>query len=248
MSSEEERRTLDMLLATPLHAMAILWGKLVAALSYVFLLIIAAIPMASLVFIFGGVTAADMLSVLAMLTLCAITCGAIGLFFSTWLRRSGRATVASYIVLILLMLGSYFLYIVVGVMQQAEPSRIILFANPIAGMASVLSGDVRPEVARSMAGPLMPVAWILSGNATAVFINGSGTGDLPLLRPLWHYTAGIYLLLIATLFAFSVQLLKPIQRWQWARRGLWRPSRWQWPSPGSPMLHTGRPARNGSDT
>jgi ABC-2 type transport system permease protein len=53
ISSEQEKLTYEMLMATPLHPASILWGKLVSALSYVFLLIFAAIPMASLIFIFG---------------------------------------------------------------------------------------------------------------------------------------------------------------------------------------------------
>jgi hypothetical protein len=54
ISGEKEKQTYEMLLTTPLSPSKILWGKLVASMSYVFLLVFAAVPMASLVFIFGG--------------------------------------------------------------------------------------------------------------------------------------------------------------------------------------------------
>ena len=67
ISGEREKLTYEMLLATPMRPSSILWGKLVSALSYVFLLIFAAVPMASLVFIFGGVAPRDMIKALVIL-------------------------------------------------------------------------------------------------------------------------------------------------------------------------------------
>ena len=61
ISSEKEKQTYEMLLTTPLDPTSILWGKLVASLSYIFILIFAAIPMASVIFIFGGVTSREMI-------------------------------------------------------------------------------------------------------------------------------------------------------------------------------------------
>ena len=55
ISTEREKQTFEMLQATPLGSVRLLWGKLISALSYVFLMIFAAVPLASLVFLFGGV-------------------------------------------------------------------------------------------------------------------------------------------------------------------------------------------------
>jgi len=57
ISSEVERQTYELLLATPLSAWAILRGKVGAALGYVLLLIFSALPVISLAFLFGGVPA-----------------------------------------------------------------------------------------------------------------------------------------------------------------------------------------------
>ena len=48
ISGEREQLTYEMLLSTPLAPAKILWGKLFSALSYIFLLIFAAIPIFSL--------------------------------------------------------------------------------------------------------------------------------------------------------------------------------------------------------
>ena len=90
ISGEHENLTYEMLLTTPLPPTRILWGKLISALSYVFLLIFAAIPLASLVFIYGGVSPRDMLKALVVIFATAVMLGVIGMFLSTWLKRSGR--------------------------------------------------------------------------------------------------------------------------------------------------------------
>ena len=73
---------------------------MVSALSYIFLLIFAAIPMASLVFIYGGVSPREMLKALIVLVCTAIMLGTVGIFISTWLKRTARATVMSYLVVL----------------------------------------------------------------------------------------------------------------------------------------------------
>ena len=55
ISLEREKQTLDMLAATPINSFAIVAGKLLSALIYVWLLIAASIPLTAVVFVFGGV-------------------------------------------------------------------------------------------------------------------------------------------------------------------------------------------------
>ena len=78
ISSEREQLTYEMLLSTPLHPAKILWGKLFSSLSYVFLLIFSAIPIASLIFVFGGVTLREMLKSFIILISVTITLGSLG--------------------------------------------------------------------------------------------------------------------------------------------------------------------------
>ena len=104
-----------------------------------------------------------------------------------------------------------------GVVQQSEPSRALLVANPIAAMAAAIAGDVQPNVFGSVMGGLTPVLWALSGRVSNVVGGGTSRGGQAILRPLWHYTAGIYMVSVLALYLASVQMLRPIRRWRVGR-------------------------------
>ncbi|MGI8929504.1 MAG: ABC transporter permease [Candidatus Limnocylindrales bacterium] len=106
ISLEREKQTLDMLVTTPLSTLGMIIGKLFSALSYVFLLIIASIPLASLVFVFGGVGPEDLVRGYAFLFALAFGMGAIGLFISALVRRTQTATVVTFVVVLLLSIGT----------------------------------------------------------------------------------------------------------------------------------------------
>jgi len=212
ISGERENLTYEMLVATPLKPRTILWGKLLSAMSYVLLLIVAAIPLASLVFIFGGVAPADALKALLMLMVTAITFGVVGLFFSALTGRTARATVLSYSFLLLLSVGTLFLFIAWGIIQNAEPPRAILLLNPFSGMASVLAEAMPRGGPFSVREPLSALAGDLQ------FV--SGRSDLSSIRPTWHFTLALYTALSLSLYLLSTQLVKPIRRWRIGRLGV----------------------------
>ena len=106
ISLEREKQTLDMLVTTPLSTLGMVIGKLFSALSYVFLLIIASIPLASLVFVFGGVGPEDLVRGYGFLFALAFGMGAIGLFISALVKRTQTATVITFVVVLLLSIGT----------------------------------------------------------------------------------------------------------------------------------------------
>jgi len=55
ISGERERQTIDLLFVTPLAPFSIIWGKLLASMSFVVLLLVLSVPIFSLVFLFGGI-------------------------------------------------------------------------------------------------------------------------------------------------------------------------------------------------
>jgi hypothetical protein len=208
VSSEHEKQTYEMLLATPMRPASILWGKLISALSYVFLLIFAAIPMASLVFIFGGVAPRDMIKALIILVAVTVTLGVVGVFMSTLWGRTGRATVISYLVVLALLVGPAFIYVLVGVIRQAEPPRWILVPNPVSALFSALT----PAATGSgSAGLLWGMGMALGGNI-GVLSGSGGQGGLP--RPLYHYTLPLYAALTLVLYLLATRLVQPTRRWR----------------------------------
>jgi ABC-type transport system involved in multi-copper enzyme maturation permease subunit len=106
ISLEREKQTLEMLVTTPLSRLGMVVGKLLSALVYVFLLIVASIPLASLVFVFGGVGPEDLVRGYAFLFALAFGMGAIGLFISALVRRTQTATVLTYVVVLALTFGT----------------------------------------------------------------------------------------------------------------------------------------------
>src|SRR5215210_389375 len=110
ISSEREHQTLDLLAVTPISSVAIVVGKLASALAWVFVLVLASIPVTGLVFVFGGVGPDDLVRGYVVLFATAIGLGSVGLFFSSLLRRTGASTALTYVAALGLAIGSVFFY------------------------------------------------------------------------------------------------------------------------------------------
>src|SRR6476620_2337681 len=106
ISLEREKQTLELLVTTPISSFAIVIGKLLSALVYVFLLILASVPLMAIVFVFGGVGPEDLVRAYGLLFATAFGVGAIGLFISALTRRTQTATVLTLIVVLGMTLGS----------------------------------------------------------------------------------------------------------------------------------------------
>ncbi|MDQ2673430.1 MAG: ABC transporter permease, partial [Chloroflexota bacterium] len=96
ISLEREKQTLDLLISTPLRPGAIVIGKLATALAFVILMIVAAMPISALVFMYGGAEIHNIVQQQLVLLSSAIGFGAIGIFASALLKRTQAATVMSY--------------------------------------------------------------------------------------------------------------------------------------------------------
>lgn len=106
ISLEREKQTIDLLVTTPLSTLGMVIGKLLSALTYVFLLILASVPLMAIVFVFGGVGPEDLVRAYVVLFATAFGMGAIGLFISALTRRTQTATVLTLIVVLGITLGS----------------------------------------------------------------------------------------------------------------------------------------------
>jgi ABC-2 type transport system permease protein len=206
ISGEREKLTYEMLQSTPLSTASIVWGKLVSALSYVFLLLFAAVPMASLVFIFGGVAPRDMAKALLMLVLLAVSFGVLGLFMSALFGRTGRATVASFLVVLGLMFVPLLAAIAVSVVRQGEPPRWILAPSPISMLSSVLGSAATQN---SPLGGIIPIlgGWFINQAITPI-------SQTSIPRPLYHYSLPLYAGVTLVLYLLTTRLLQPAHRWR----------------------------------
>lgn len=153
ISLEREKQTLDMLATTPISSLAIVIGKLLSALVYVFILVLASIPLSALVFVFGGVAWDDVMRGYIVLLATAVGIGSVALFFSALVRRTQAATILSYFAVLAATLGSLFVFSfwsTIGstvtfapdgsTQVSGGPPEAIMYLNPYVAQADVLCG------------------------------------------------------------------------------------------------------------
>src|SRR5205814_1916075 len=107
ISGERERQTFDVLLVSRVSAFGIVWGKLVASLAYLVLLILTALPLFAAVFLFGGIDFEQFVLAHVLTIMTALSIGAVSLFWSALFRRSLPATVTSYATTFFLVVGTF---------------------------------------------------------------------------------------------------------------------------------------------
>jgi hypothetical protein len=111
ISMEREKQTLELLITTPVSTLGMVTGKLISSLGFVLLLILASIPLMSAVFAFGGVAPEDVFKAYIVLFATAFGYGSIGLFMSALIKRTQMATALSYLVVLMLTMGSVVLHV-----------------------------------------------------------------------------------------------------------------------------------------
>jgi ABC-type transport system involved in multi-copper enzyme maturation permease subunit len=152
ISLEREKQTLDLLVTTPISSLSIVVGKLLSALTYVFILIAASVPLTAVVFVFGGVGPDDVIRGYVVLLATAFGLGAFGLFCSSLVKRTQAATVITTFGVMAMTLGSIFILLFWGAMTQprfgepsggigpfkGRPPEVIAYLNPFVAQADVV--------------------------------------------------------------------------------------------------------------
>jgi ABC-2 type transport system permease protein len=110
ISGEREKQTLNILLTTNQSSTSIIMGKLISSISFLLLMIIASLPIYSIVFLFGGISPGQVLLILVFYIFTILVFGSIGIFFSTIVRRTIIAMVSTYGVALFLIAGTAFLF------------------------------------------------------------------------------------------------------------------------------------------
>jgi len=149
ISSERERQTIDLLFVTRIPPFSIIWGKLLSSMSFVVLLLLLSVPIFSLVFLFGGIEVDQVLYAFLITVVAALTLGVIGIAFSTWLRRSLAATVASYVGAFLLLFGTLGYGLIFPTAVEAKATKApappaITFLSPMLPLLYIANNGQLP--------------------------------------------------------------------------------------------------------
>jgi len=255
ISLEREKQTLDLLATTPVSSLAIVVGKLVSALTYLFILILASIPLTAIVFVFGGVAPDDVVRGYVVLLATALGLGSLGLFCSTLVRRTQAATIVTYFTVLAVTLGTFFIFVFWNTMSRSNlaaqafgpvsgrPPEVLQYLNPYFAQADVMCGVTRERFSSWCD----QVAFVTGRSTfTVTFpqpavppadpgrpgvdqpVDGGAVDLFSFAVPrdtLWPKAAISWLVLSVILILASVQLVTPTRRWRPRLPGFLRRSR-----------------------
>jgi ABC-type transport system involved in multi-copper enzyme maturation permease subunit len=201
ISGEKERQTYDLLLTTLLSPLQIALGKLASALAFAMLLIMAALPLAGLAFLFGGVSGAELLIGIAGLVVTAICYATVGLSWSSVMRTTLAATVMAQGTVILVLLIIPFLFVVGSLLTSAFNGLPDAFY--VYGMGLLLCAH--PFIALGLT-----AASLAEGEGIFLIEVPSDIGQLPAPSP-WIVYILVSALLTAIFLALAIRMIRPAQ-------------------------------------
>ena len=110
ITGEKERRTYEMLLASPMRPAAIVLGKLLASMCHLAVLVFASLPIVMLCLPLGGVSLYEVLATYLAMASSVVTFGMVCLTASSYFTRTIAALVVSYLVILPMALFGVLLY------------------------------------------------------------------------------------------------------------------------------------------
>ena len=247
ISSERERQTIDLLFVTKLPPFSILWGKLLASMSFVILLLLLSVPIFSLVFLFGGIELDQVLAAFVVTAVAALTFGIVGIAFSTALPRTLPATVAAYGAAFVLVAGTLLWGQLFPTTQDVNATRpaappAVTYLSPIVPLVTIGTGSSMggygikggygggyscgsssggPSVCQAMTANGQPAGKPFIGQPpNSPFQGSSGTTIPSGLFAGWQYwqaSVALWLAICALALIVSAVLLPPTRRLPWRR-------------------------------
>lgn len=152
ISGEHESQTYDLLRTTLLPEKSLVAGKLFSALAYILLLLLATIPLQGIALVFGGVSIEEIVVMQSILMVTACFFGAVGVYFSASTRRTLRANMLTYAVIMGFIIAPFIALIIIAPLQIGSNNTSMLsllvmgFAatvNPI--IAMVITQDAMQD-------------------------------------------------------------------------------------------------------
>ena len=201
IARERETRTLPLIMGTPISPLSVILGKLLAAASYIVLVVAAGVPLFTLVVMFGGIPANQFGSVAAIVLVTAFTFSALGVFISSISRNSLLASLVSYTIVLVVTLGSYAVYLAASPLSKAVTMKYALYFSPLASVMSAMTqsnSQLNSIVSQFFREPGTRVAgeWWALGH-----------------YPLWYVTTAAYLIVGLLLVLAATRAINPLRRW-----------------------------------
>jgi ABC-2 type transport system permease protein len=204
ISGERERKTMDLLLCTQLSPFGIIIGKLLSGCMYMGLCVVSSIPMITMAYLYGGVSALSILSIVACYLVTIIAIGSLGIFCSVIFKRTTTAVLVAYLSVFIL-----------GVISTIGGYIDLAYqANVFGGVANYAFH--------------YPMLWIYNPFMALIEIIGSSSGLLGSLMSMagqnqWPAMWGWVLLTLTVisvgLILLSTRILAPKKGWRLWKNG-----------------------------
>ena len=228
ISGERERQTLTTLQLTLLRPRSIIWGKVQAAVVYLSLMIVAALPLFAVAYQLGGVSLTDALKGLGAVLLVGLMLATMVASISAFAKRVQTATLLGYGFSALLAVSSFIGFGIASIVDgtrgvdDRNPPAAILTPNPLVFVADVTAG----ENVRIGSNPLRVIRGVvvdsynrneswLSRRASAPGFNQNGNDGVFIDNggnrhgfPAWVISLGSMTALAGLLFCFACRRLR----------------------------------------
>jgi ABC-2 type transport system permease protein len=126
ISGERHGQTWDLLLVSGLSSFDIIWGKLISIVAFNLLLVVMPLPVYAAVFLFGGVSRADMLQVELVLGCAVLLLCGLSLLVSMASRRPAVSTIIGVTAGLILGIG---LTLVVALLETGSHLQNIVYSG-----------------------------------------------------------------------------------------------------------------------
>lgn len=142
ISSEREKQTLNILLTTAQTSFQIIFGKLTSSIAFLLLMIVAGLPIYSMVFLYGGVSPGQIAVIFLFYFLTLLTIGSLGVMYSTLIRKTIVSMITTYGTMIVLVAVTGFFMIISMQISQYGSTGTAVFSPMTYFWASINPGVV----------------------------------------------------------------------------------------------------------
>jgi hypothetical protein len=141
-TSEKEKKTLDFLQVTTLHPWAFIFGALASTMLYILLVLLCALPILSITFLFGGISPSDIAASFGSLLLLSMILSAAGLWIACLREKSRSAQSALMFVVGIMVFNLILLRTIAPVMYfgRGGGSALLPFSSLAPGGSVTIFG------------------------------------------------------------------------------------------------------------
>jgi len=111
ISSEREKQTLNLLLTTQQSSTTIIVSKLLGSIGFMLLIVFASLPLYGIVFLYGGISPDQLLSVFGFFIYNMLLFGSFGILFSTIFKRTMISVIVTYGVILFMFAGTGVIFL-----------------------------------------------------------------------------------------------------------------------------------------